>query len=278
MPATEQKAAEIRAENRPLSQSEMETLRRAFAEDGYFVIRGVVSREKLSHLRDRMFEEFDSAKKSGALFSGGGMLSGHLNCFPGEEARFVYETLQERGIIDLIRSLGLKAERMPNVGCNFNLPGSAVQHYHPDHDFTKEFLILNVAVVDTTLENGAMEMAPGTHKKFYKYWRFAIERPHRNSLRLPMGQGDVIVRTSNAWHRGMPNRTEVPRPMLAFTWEGGGSERDDPFMAYDGRIKFIPNWYKPTPLGRLRERTFVTFPFTYSLYRFVSSLFGSKGY
>jgi hypothetical protein len=278
MQTTSQKAPEISTESKALSPGAIETLKRSFAEDGYVVIRGVVSREKLSHLRDRLFEEFNRAQESGQLFSGGGMLSGHLNCFPGEESRFVYEALLERGIIDLVRAIEPTAERIPNIGCNFNLPNSRVQHYHPDHAFTKAFMIANVAVVDTTLENGAMEMAPGTHKKFYKYWRFAIERPHRNSIRIPMQQGDVLVRTSNAWHRGMPNHTDVPRPMLAYTWEEGGSRRDDPFSAHEGKIKFIPNWYEPTPMGRLRERTFVTLPFTYSLYRFVSSLFGSKGY
>jgi hypothetical protein len=93
-----------------------------------------------------------------------------------------------------------------------------------------------------------------------------------------MKQGDVLVRTSNVWHRGMPNRTATARPMVAFTWEDGGSTREDPFKVEDGKIVFRQNWYKPTALGRLRERTFVTAPITYSAYRFVGSLFGTKGY
>ena len=46
----------------------------------------------------------------------------------------------------------------------------------------------------------------------------------------------------------------------------------------DGKIRFYPNWYQPTTLGRLRERTFVTAPVTYSAYRFARSLYGNKGY
>src|SRR5207237_3021914 len=134
---------------------------------------------------------------------------------PGAEVRFVYAALQARGLLDLIQALHPQAVRLPNVGCNFNLPQSLPQHYHADREFTKEFLIVNIAVVDTTVENGAIELIPGTHKKFYPYWRFALERPYRNSRRVPMQQGDVLVRTSNVWHRGMPNRTAVPRPMLA---------------------------------------------------------------
>ncbi len=261
-----------------MEQSEKDTLKQKFADDGYFMLKGVVSQEKLSELHKNMIAEFEKAKESGALFSGGGLMSGHLNCFPGEGSRFVYETLEERGIIELIREIHPKAERLPNVGCNFNLPKSVIQHYHADRDFTKEFLIVNIAVVDTTIENGAMELIPGTHKKFYPYWRFALERPHRHSIRLPMQQGDVVVRTSNVWHRGMPNLTSVVRPMLALTWEDGGSLNADPFKVENGRITFRPNWFKPTRLGRLRERLFVSVPLSYSAFRFVRSLDGKKGY
>jgi ectoine hydroxylase-related dioxygenase (phytanoyl-CoA dioxygenase family) len=257
---------------------DVESLGQAFARDGYLVFENVVSREKLSNLRDRILEEFEQAKRSGQLFSGGGLISGHLNCFPGEGSRFAYEALHERGILDVIKALFPKATRLPNVGCNFNLPGSVTQHYHADRNFLDHFMIANVAVVDTRLENGAIELTPGTHKRFYKYWRFAIERPHRNSVRVPMKQGDVLIRTSNLWHRGMPNRTSLARPMLAFTWEDGGSPHEDPFKIENGKILFRQNWYRPNLLGRLRERTFVAAPATYSAYRFVNSLYGTKGY
>jgi ectoine hydroxylase-related dioxygenase (phytanoyl-CoA dioxygenase family) len=257
---------------------DVEKLKAAFAEDGYLIFRDVVSKEQLSALRGRIADEFDRSRQSGRLFSGGGLISGHLNCFPGEGSRFAYEALEKHGIIDLIKVIFPKAARMPNVGCNFNLPGSVTQHYHADRNFLDDFLIANVAVVDTDLANGAIDVIPGTHKKFYKFWRFAVERTARGSVRIPMKQGDVLVRTSNVWHRGMPNRTATARPMIAFTWEDGGSTREDPFKVEDGKIVFRQNWYKPTALGRLRERTFVTAPITYSAYRFVGSLFGTKGY
>ena len=76
----------------------------------------------------------------------------------------------------------------------------------------------------------------------------------------------------------MPNRTSVARPMLALTWEDGGSNNPDPFSAEGGKIAFRPNWFRPTRMGRIRERMFVKVPLSYSAYRFVSSLYGSKGY
>jgi ectoine hydroxylase-related dioxygenase (phytanoyl-CoA dioxygenase family) len=255
-----------------LTGSELEQLQQAFARYGYFVLRNLVSRERLAELHEALAGEFDAAAQSGALFSGGGLVSGHLNCFPGAGARFAYDTLQERGIVDLMKQLHPNVLRMPNVGCNFNLPGSHTQHYHIDRPFTRSFMIANVAVVDTVVENGAIEVIPGTHNRFYRYTEFVLERRHRDGIRVPLNQGDELIRHSNVWHRGTTNRTSVPRPMLAMTWEDGGSNQPDPFNAEGGKIRFLPNWFKLTPVGRLREHLFVKVPVAYSALRFARSL------
>jgi len=259
--------------NDGLTGSEIDSFKQAYASDGYFVVRDVVSKQGLADLHQALAHEFETASASGTLFSGGGLLSGHLNCFPGSGARFAYDTLQAHGIIDLIKQLHPQVLRMPNVGCNFNLPESHTQHYHIDRPFTRDFMIVNIAVVDTAIENGAIELVPGTHKRFYKYTQFVLERSHRNGVRVPMNRGDVLVRSSNIWHRGMTNRTSIPRPMLAMTWEDGGNNQPDPFSADGGKIRFQPNWFKPTPVGRLREQLFVKVPIIYSGLRFTRSLF-----
>jgi hypothetical protein len=259
-----------------LKASEIESATQSFASNGYFVLRNVVSPERLTELHKALAQEFDAASKSGALFSGGGLLSGHLNCFPGAGARFAYDALQERGIIDLIKQLDPKVLRMPNVGCNFNLPGSHTQHYHIDRPFTRDFMIANVAIVDTVIENGAIEVIPGTHKRFYKYTQFVLERRHRDGVRVPLNRGDALIRSSNVWHRGTTNQTSVPRPMLAMTWEDGGNNHPDPFSVDGGKIRFLPNWFKPTRVGRLREQLFVKVPITYTALRLTRSLFDSE--
>jgi ectoine hydroxylase-related dioxygenase (phytanoyl-CoA dioxygenase family) len=257
---------------------ELARIKREYGETGYVVFKDVISKERLSRLRDRLTEEFERMRTSGALFAGGGLLSGHLNCFPGEESRFVYDELVERGIIGLVKELYPKAERLPNVGMNYNLPGSIAQHYHADRPFTRDFIIVNIAVVDTEIANGAIDLLPGTNKKFYPFWKFIVERANRLTTRVPMKQGDILIRSSNLWHRGMPNLTATPRPMMALTWEDGGSTEPDPFKIDAGKITFKPNWYRPDFLGRLRERTFIAAPVTYDAYRFVDSILTNKGY
>jgi ectoine hydroxylase-related dioxygenase (phytanoyl-CoA dioxygenase family) len=264
--------------HRRMSRAEMDAYKAAFADDGYVVIKNVVPREQLAALHGTLAAEYERQKRDGTLFNGGGGLSGHLNCYPGESVRFVYEALQQYGVVDLVREISPKSVRQPYLGCNFNLPGSVTQQMHMDRTFTNEFMIINVSVVDTDLVNGATDVVPGSHKRFYKYWQWAVLGKGRAHKRLPSNAGDVLVRVSNLWHRGMPNHSNLPRPMLAFTWEDGGNSELDPFVRDGGKIAFYPNWFAPTRMGRLIERTFVTAPITYKTYRFVTSIFSNKSY
>ncbi len=66
--------------------------------------------------------------------------------------------------------------------------------------------------------------------------------------------------------------------MMAITFGEMDPTVPDPFTVNDGRIEFYPNWFSTSRLGKLRERTFVAAPVTYSAYRFVRSLYGNRGY
>lgn len=245
--------------------------KQSFAKNGYLTFEHVVDKLRLAELQREILSEFDQAKASGQLFSGGGSVSGHLNCFPGANSRFVYETLLDQGIIDIVQELSTVSLRAPNVGCNLNLPGSSAQNDHADGYADKPFLIVNVAAVDTDLTNGAMEILAQTHQRNFKYWQVLVQRPER--LRPCMKQGDVLIRTSTLWHRGMPNPSRQPRPMLALTWENGGSSAADPYQVNGGRIAFFPNRYTTDWAGRLRERAFVAAPSLATALRVVRSFF-----
>ena len=246
-------------------------LHQAFRDNGYLKFEGVVDKAQLTELTTAIRREFEETKLAGRLFEGGGTLSGHLNCFPGAGSRFVYEALEAAGIIALVRSLSAVPLRAPNIGCNLNLPGSSAQNDHVDGYASQPFLVVNVAAVDTDLDNGAMEILVETHHSDSKYWQILLERPKRK--RVCLKQGDVVIRTSTLWHRGMPNFTALPRPMLAFTWEDGGSSLADPYQVHDGHITFLPNRYQTDWASRLRERAFVTLPAAGTAYRAVRSFF-----
>jgi hypothetical protein len=245
--------------------------RARFAADGYLLLPGLVERERLSLLSSAILGQYRSDVGRGSLFSGGGNMSGHLNCFPGAQSRFVYDALAAQGVFRLAQELATEPLRLPNIGCNLNLVGSSAQNEHIDGYADRPFLVANVAAVDTDLFNGAMEILPGTHARTYKYWEIALGRLHRK--RVTMHQGDVLLRISSLWHRGMPNHSARPRPMLAFTWEDGGSSLADPYSQHDGGIRFLPNRFDTNWRGRLVERAFVTAPRLGIAYHVARSLF-----
>jgi hypothetical protein len=257
---------------------DLAALRQTFADEGYIVLRGFISRRRLDDVQRRLTDEFDAWKNSPESFRGGGLMSGHLNCYPGELARGVFDELEQSGTLGLARTLFPTTPNQIRVGCNFNLPGSVAQHYHTDGIYLQSFLIVNVAVVDTRVENGAIDVVPKTHKRFYRYWEFASGRVYRGSTRVTMSAGDVLMRTSTLWHRGMPNFTNTARPMLAFTMGEKNVDTTDPFADNGGRTEFQANWFSTSLLGRLRERTTIVAPITYSAYRFAHSLLSNKGY
>lgn len=253
-------------------------LGRALKEDGYFVLPGLISQAELQAVEKRLASEFQQWSSSSQKFQGGGLLSGHLNCYPGEVARGTMNELIASGALDMLQQLFPTAPERTRWGCNFNLPGSVEQHYHMDGLYLDHYLIVNVAVVDTNLVNGAIDVIPKTHKRFYKYWEFAAGRLYKNSTRISMTRGDVLVRLSTVWHRGMPNRSNSARPMLALTLGESYVSNPDPFAPNGGAIEFQTNWFKTDFVGQLRERITVRAPITYSGYRFARSLIGNKGY
>ena len=181
-------------------------------------------------------------------------------------------------MVDAIHTLRPNSSNAVRATLNFNLPNSVAQHYHIDGLYTDDFLICNVAVVDTDLVNGAIDILPGTNRQFYKFWQYALQRKYRLTTRIPMRRGDVLIRKSTVWHRGMPNNSATARPMMSLTFGEASAPDGDPFLVHDGKMFFYPNWFNTSRLGRLRERTFVAAPLSYSAYRFVKSLRGNKGY
>lgn len=255
----------------PESVLDLDSVPEALRDRGYVVLRGAVSTGRLKRLTDELTDAYASAER----FDGGGSIAGHINCFPGQSARFVYDDLVAAGIVDTVHQIRAGRSNAIRSTLNYNLPGSVRQHYHIDGLYTDDFIICNVAVVDTTLHNGAIDLLPGTNREFLPFWKYSMSRSYRLTTRVEMAQGDVLLRKSNLWHRGMPNHSNTPRPMLSITFGEQSAPEGDPF---DGDIRFYPNWYNTSRLGVLRERVFVTAPFSYSAYRFAKSLRGNKGY
>jgi ectoine hydroxylase-related dioxygenase (phytanoyl-CoA dioxygenase family) len=75
-------------------------------------------------------------------------------------------------------------------------------------------LAVNFPLVDVTPENGPMEMAPGTHMLSKADGLAKIASGQIPMLPCYMNRGDVMIRDVRHIHRGTPNPSGIPRPMV----------------------------------------------------------------
>jgi ectoine hydroxylase-related dioxygenase (phytanoyl-CoA dioxygenase family) len=117
---------------------------------------------------------------------------------------------------------------------NTALPGSTFQRVHRDTSplFGSEVgiptptvgMVVNIPLVDFTLENGSTEVWPGTHH--------IVDQPDETatlddrvaplaSSRVNVRAGSIVVRDLRVWHRGVPNTSAHRRTMLAIVYHRG---------------------------------------------------------
>ncbi len=75
-------------------------------------------------------------------------------------------------------------------------------------------LAVNFPLCDVTLENGVFETSRATQLLPRDAALAAIEAGSIAVEPVPMALGDVMIRDVRAIHRGTPNRTDIPRPMV----------------------------------------------------------------
>ena len=119
-------------------------------------------------------------------------------------------------IVDLV--LGADAE-CTYLASDTPLPGADYQHGHMDSTvlfpgfdapLPPYALGFNVPLVDVDADNGPLECWPGGEHSA------AAEADPPLRLTVPAGTG--VVRDTRMWHRGSPNRSDAPRPMLALLY------------------------------------------------------------
>ncbi|MEX3791005.1 phytanoyl-CoA dioxygenase family protein [Paraburkholderia sp. BR14374] len=102
------------------------------------------------------------------------------------------------------------------------LNGSTYQEIHRDTPAlfdgeaeTPSFqLAVNFPLCEVTLENGPFETTLGTHRMRSDDALNAWRDGHLPLHAITMELGDVMIRDVRALHRGTPNRTDLPRPMV----------------------------------------------------------------
>lgn len=114
-------------------------------------------------------------------------------------------------------------------GCDVPLAGSVFQQFHADYqrplfaeapDLALPAYMLNVSfgLDGITSANGPMEIAPGTHRMARSEALRAVEVSEIATQTIQLERGDVLIRHPWALHRGTPNTTAMPRPLVTIRY------------------------------------------------------------
>ncbi|GBE94416.1 phytanoyl-CoA dioxygenase [Nostoc cycadae WK-1] len=125
-------------------------------------------------------------------------------------------------IMEILQRVFYQEYVMVQLGVDVPFPGSDYQETH--RDFRPLFcdrivtplyaLAVNFPLVEVTPDNGPFQMARGTHLLPREVGLQKIASGEIPMESFYMQPGDVIVRSPLALHRGSPNQTNQPRPMV----------------------------------------------------------------
>ncbi len=198
---------------------------------GYAVLRNAVDHGHIRVLRERMLADVQSILgRTDIPFN---FNRGNIQQAPPPFEPYLFEDiLFNPAVIALTSAILGGPVRNTFYSGNTALPGDHTQPVHPDTahpvaggEWTPtDAIVVNLMLVDVSPENGATELWPGTHRDTtyggdtdgivvdsdLERWR-QILPPFQPTLPA----GTFLVRDMRLWHRGMPNRTPNPRPMVA---------------------------------------------------------------
>jgi ectoine hydroxylase-related dioxygenase (phytanoyl-CoA dioxygenase family) len=134
------------------------------------------------------------------------------------------ELYEDEAVLSIVEHLVGKDPVMCQLASDTPLKGSDYQEIHRDapplfpewegHETPSFQLAVNFPLVDMTLEMGPFEVARGTHRLTRAEGMAMIEAGEVKLEKVTLNMGDVMIRDVRGLHRGTPNTTDTPRPMV----------------------------------------------------------------
>jgi ectoine hydroxylase-related dioxygenase (phytanoyl-CoA dioxygenase family) len=224
--------------------------------NGYIVFDKVYSDEQMAELRAAFDPLFDEYIKRKGYNTGTNRAQMHLPFQAPFNDPSIIEHPIAMSVID-----GLLGEycKLSYFASDTPMPGSDYQAVHCDinplfPDFSVALppfsLVMNIPLVDTTEENGPLEVWPGgTHLHPDRATQDTLDgtiNPHMHIVRAAehmlsekvyMSAGSIVIRDIRMWHRGTPNRSNYRRTNIALIynrdWYGNGYTIQIPQEEYD---------------------------------------------
>ncbi|MDE0637905.1 MAG: phytanoyl-CoA dioxygenase family protein [Candidatus Poribacteria bacterium] len=217
-------SAEERAESKPTPES-IDAATRLLRETGLVVIESVLPRDWIEEVNTAMEAVLDMEEDT------------HNGEHPMLKMPFMDARIIDNPFAMPIMKavMGEKIFAYLPYGCNATTPGNEIQWIHRDSGqlfpelpfaLPVSTIVVNIPLVDFTIENGATEVWPGSHliidDEAVRNTPYnvcdEVRAAQMPSFQLVMPAGSVVVRDMRCWHRAMPNRTQTRRPMLALVY------------------------------------------------------------
>ena len=240
-----------------LSEHNLALALRTLRDAGLVVLEGVYDRAWIADFRaaynvelERYIADRGGMDAINAKAFGKGHIGMHLPLVPPfSDQRIVAHPI---AVQVMVRALG-EDLRCSFYHSNTAYPGSAHQEIHRDSGplFGSELgvptpivhVVLNIPLCDFTIENGSTEVWPGSHLIVDTVpgdgsrTELAARVEHLASTRTNLRAGSIVIRDLRMWHRGMPNRSNEVRTMLAIvyrrSWVGTHNLLDIPRATWE---------------------------------------------
>lgn len=214
----------------------------AIADDGVVVLQQAVPHGPLDKLRVRMDADTRELQAFHAAHSGNPRTPGQLQQGPPPTVDFVFPEVSANPFaIQLSKAVLGEHCYLNFYNGNTNCPGSEYQQVHWDNPHLwpnnpvaspTYSLVINISPSDCTLQNGAVEVWPGTHMinaacddNNILPQVLEMRRKVCPPIQAETQKGDILIRDARLWHRGVPNYSDRPRHMIAFVYIAGWHRR-----------------------------------------------------
>jgi hypothetical protein len=204
-----------------ITTTDLDRLAAELNRDGICIIRGLFDKQLIAEWA----EAFDTLFRKRQNEPGG--------LAPREKARYYLtfpwihpfanpEVFANPTILGVLDRVFAQEYQLVQLAADTPFQGSEYQELHRDFRplFSDQFvtplyaLAVNFPLVEVTADNGPFQMARGTHVMSREEGLVKIRAGEIEVESFYMQPGDVMIRSPLALHRGSPNLTDQPRPMV----------------------------------------------------------------
>lgn len=215
---------------------------------GFVVLKKAMRKQPLTIIRRRMDSDTKELQDYCASIGGNPRARGHLQQGPPPLCDFVFrDIVMNPFVVSVCVKLLGESPTLTFYNGNTNCPRSGTQHLHMDSAHRTQdpdpveqtwSIVVNIPPGPMDTSNGAIELWPGSHlvrtpdgSRAISSEQMAQRKKSYPPIQPCTEPGDVLIRDIRLWHRGVPNRSNRPRHMIALVLVVGSSD-------VRGRLRF----------------------------------------